>query len=699
MILILAEKPSAARNFAKALNGQKGTYKGNTYRIVPLRGHTLGLLPPDKQVVSSKAEWYTEWHLERLPWELKDFRWQKAVLKGCGEVLQKLESELNGVDTVCIATDVDPSGEGELLAWEALEKVGWKGPVERMYFADEAPNSVQKAFVQRKKLGSMLDDGDYLKASARERWDLASMQFTRAATCIARTAGFRNVVREGRLKSVMVALVGKQLDAYNGYIKKPFFEARFKDENGNIFSRKDIEAAGLRKDKAADVNLNCLHSSPVVIDSHQTKHKAPGKLLDLAGLSAILAKRGHKPESVLTTYQKMYEDQVVSYPRTEDKVVTLEQFQELLPLTDKIAGLVGVDKAILTHRQPRKTHVKEGGAHGANRPGPNVPGTLDALSKYGKEARDIYIILAKNWLAQLAEDYEYEAYNAHVKDFPEWTGTTSVPLKPGFKAVFDSEGVSREKSEGEEAENSKEFGKTAEPFVYEGANKRPPKPTMKWLVKALERYNVGTGATRTSTLAEITKNEDRALMTETKGVLALTDCGTVSYTLLEGCQIASPEATQELFEQMEAVGRFERSVDSLVNTVTPMVEHDLAVMKQNAPKLGNLKLASGGAVSIAKCPRCGQMVVDKGPKAKQYTCSSNKFEKQDDGTWKQTSGCGFAIWKQVAGKKLNAKQTAQLIENGQTGLIKGFTSKKGTKFNAKLRLDGTKVSFVFDKKS
>ena len=48
------------------------------------------------------------------------------------------------------------------------------------------------------------------------------------------------------------------------------------------------------------------------------------------------------------------------------------------------------------------------------------------------------------------------------------------------------------------------------PFCFEGANKRPQKPTMKWLTKRLEKYNVGTGATRTSTLAEITKDEDRA---------------------------------------------------------------------------------------------------------------------------------------------------------------------------------------------
>lgn len=109
---------------------------------------------------------------------------------------------------------------------------------------------------------------------------------------------------------------------------------------------------------------------------------------------------------------------------------------------------------------------------------------------------------------------------------------------------------------------------------------------MKWLTKRLEKYNVGYGATRTSTLAEITKDEDRALMKERKGTLSLTDCGAVSYKLLDGCQIASPEATEKLFNQMEAVGRFELDADDVVNSVTDMVVHDLAVMKKERGEAG-----------------------------------------------------------------------------------------------------------------
>jgi len=426
-----------------------------------------------------------------------------------------------------------------------------------------------------------------------------------------------------------------------------------------------------------------LHDSAVVEDSRAKKHTAPGKLLDLAGLSAILAKQGFKPANVLKTYQEMYENQIVSYPRTEDKEVTPEQFGELLPLVDKIAGVVGVDTSLLSHRTARKTHVKEGGAHGANRPGINVPESLAELEKgYGRIGSAIYSVLAKNYLAMLAEDYEYELVKGYVRDFPEYVGQTQIPIKPGFKAIFDSDSSSTEKSEGEEAENACEFGKVASPYVHEGANKRPQKPTMKWLTKKLEKYNVGTGATRTSTLAEITANEERALMKENKGALTMTKCGEVSYALLSNCQIASPEVTEKLFESMNEVGRFSRKPSDVINTVTDMVVHDMKAMQDNIGALDGMKLGDGNAIVIGKCPKCGK---DLYATKNQFRCAGVHFKKtgEKDGkaVFAQDGTCDFSIYRFVGpkdkSKKLTDKNGREIAEKGKTSLIKGIKKKSG----------------------
>lgn len=83
-----------------------------------------------------------------------------------------------------IATDVDPSGEGELLAWEIINAINWQKPVKRLYFADEEATSIRSGFEQIKSLPDQFQDGDFLKADARSKWDFLSMQLTRIATTV-----------------------------------------------------------------------------------------------------------------------------------------------------------------------------------------------------------------------------------------------------------------------------------------------------------------------------------------------------------------------------------------------------------------------------------------------------------------------------------------------------------------------------------
>lgn len=277
---------------------------------------------------------------------------------------------------------------------------------------------------------------------------------------------------------------------------------------------------------------------------------------------------------------------------------------------------------------------------------------------------------------------EYELIKGHVRDFPEYVGQTQIPIKPGFKAIFDSDSSSTEKSEGEEAENACEFGKVASPYVHEGANKRPQKPTMKWLTKKLEKYNVGTGATRTSTLAEITANEERALMKENKGALTMTKCGEVSYALLANCQIASPEVTEKLFESMNEVGRFSRKPSDVINTVTDMVVHDMRAMQDNIGALDGMKLSDGHAIVIGKCPKCGR---DLYATKNQFRCAGVHFKKtgEKDGkaVFSQDGTCDFSIYRFVGPKdkpkKLTDKNGREIAEKGKTSLIKGIKKKSG----------------------
>ena len=89
------------------------------------------------------------------------------------------------------------------------------------------------------------------------------------------------------------------------------------------------------------------------------------------------------------------------------------------------------------------------------------------------------------------------------------------------------------------------------------------------------------------------------------------------------------------------------------------------------------KVASPASLSrepLGACPKCGSPVVET---KKAYGCSA----------WK-TSGCDFAIWKTVSGKRLGAAQARQLLTRGSTSQLKGFKSKAGKPYSAALKLDG-----------
>ncbi len=575
MLAILAEKPSAMRNMAKAFGGTNGTYNGESFQLCCARGHLYEFKDPEHQVPKDKKDKYHSWALNNMPWDPGDFKWDYAEKDDVTDTLDAIRDTFLKCDEIVIATDDDPSGEGTLLADEIIINLGFDSgkKYSRMFFADEAPASLQKAFVNRKHFASIYDDPDYQKALYRSKWDFLSMQFTRVAT---KCGDGKAVLRQGRLKSAMILLVGDQLAKVNGYKKIPYYQYRFKDENSNIFVNPDEQ----KYDDKNQVPKGKYNDSAVICGGKTRKKKAPPKLIDLATLSARLSSKGYKAKEVLDTYQKMYEAQVVSYPRTEDKAITLEQFNELLPYCDKIANVVGVDPALLTNKSPRTGFVKEGMAHGANRPGTNVPDKLNDLASYGKCAGEIYYILATSYLAMLCEDYEYDAQDAYLEKYPDFKSHVSIPVKPGWKLVYQTD------DDPDESENAAGFGMTGSPFIYEGFPPKPQSPTMKWLMNQLDKADVGTGATRTSTYAEITNEKSKyPLLKDSKGKITMTEYGTMSYKLLPGTHIGTLEITTHVFDDMKLIAEKKKDPDECLAEVAGFVLDDIAVMNTNGQNM------------------------------------------------------------------------------------------------------------------
>lgn len=606
--MILAEKSSAAKKLAQALGGNAGTFDGHSYEIVHARGHLLTLDEPENLVASNKKEQYASWSPQDMPWDLTDFDWgkPKVPIKGKNLKTGKVESTqplINNIkkvaghaNAIVIATDNDPSGEGELLAWEIINAIDWHGKVLREYHDDESEKGFQKAMRNMKDVSIQSRDGDYVKANVRAHWDYLSMQLTRLSTSAARDAGYSiRVAPQGRLKSVMVALTRDRLEAIKNYVKKPYYEAKFKDENGHVFARHlskndDAIIAKVRlvsRDRAETEATN-YHPSKIGNVARQLKKQAPGKLLDLSKIDGILSKKGYSSTTIKDVYQTLYEAKYLSYPRTEDTFITNEQFNELVSNADRIATLVGVDIGLLTHRQPRAKQVRPSATHGANRPGSKIPNSLNELDKMaGKKnvgtcAQDLYVLVAKSALTMLAEDYEYEKVSAELVDYPQFKTTFSIPKHLNYKLILNE---SEEKLEAKD----KDLGTSAAPFVYEGANPKPSAPTKDWIYRTLSGFGshgIGTGATQLSTMADITNAKGgKQLLNDKRGKLSLTETGELSAILAQNTYIASPQVTVQLFDGMDAVGEFKKSPDVVLRTIEQVVNHDKPVILGNVKRL------------------------------------------------------------------------------------------------------------------
>lgn len=606
--LVLCEKPSAKAHFAKVMGGNEGTFNGKSYILANSIGHLLKFKDPDKQVGTNEnlQKKYANWqNLNYFPWDLSEFQWLREPIPPAKSgkfsttpkmLLDNIKKMSKLANAIVIATDNDPTGEGDLLAWEIINEINWKGTVYRIKFTDGFNKAeLMTAFDSMIDVSDQSTHGAYLKGEARSRFDFASMQLTRIATFLTRKMGYNiKVVRVGRLKSVIVKLVYDQAMAYANYTKKPYYEIRFKDENDHVYINKSDSV--VKNEDKTKLNLSKFSDSPVNEPTIKRSYRQPPKLINLSTLGSILAKKGYSSKEVKATYQNLYQAGIVSYPRTADVGITQSQFDELLPLSLKIAKLVGVDTSLLTHKVLRKRHLDDNAEHGANRPSRNVPDSLDSLKSYGKSAVDIYVTIAKSYLAILCEDYVYDVVSANLTKYPSYVTSFEKPVALNWKEILDSTDEDSENTEngGSNGSNdnkditTKGCGKLAKPFIYEGCNKRPPRPTQTSVFKYLEKYNVGTGATRLDAMATLTA--PHCELVDNKGYLRLSDIGEINAIMLKDTYIADPSITEKLYLAMERVSKLEVTIDQMLKTLTSIVVHDKQKMINNCKHLSEASM-------------------------------------------------------------------------------------------------------------
>lgn len=572
-ILIITEKPSAFRAFEKAFGGQSGTFEGDDYALISLFGHIMSLGKPNEVALEPYKERVGMFsNLDGIPWNPAWFDFnKKTVTASAGNdgvrILRDIKGYLKNGYIPVIASDIDPSGEGDLLVWEVIDAVGYTGKVYREYHVDEFPEPLRKAIRERKVVTK--EDKLYKMASARSNMDYLTQQLTRVATMTIQSKGYKlpAVVPMGRLQSMILVIVGDQLIAINNYKPSSVFESRYALDN-LILSGTDMPTYKTKDEWQADG----LPYESSVREVKQVRGKTiPPKSLTLNQLAGIMSSKGMKTKQFMDTYQKMYEGGYMTYPRTEDDFITPEQFNDITPMVDTILSLLSLPSAAFTHREARNTHVKTGGSHGAIRPGKVIPKDLAELeTKFGRFAPEIYRVAGERFLMMYLEDTEWVKYHYETTDTDKpFTGVVKIITRQG---VTDPD-----ETDDDIATALPDLNKKATLYPHELKSRKPHAVTPKWVLNELERLGVGTPATQVTTIARLSGNSDKFPLKETK-TLSLSPIGVVGYQAAQGTMIGSVDGTKQIMKLAEDVKNGGSYIDSY-NAFTEIIKNDVGVIR------------------------------------------------------------------------------------------------------------------------
>lgn len=574
-LLIITEKPSARRNFAKALGGDTGNFEGNDYVLVNLIGHILTHETPEKVAYPNHAQTVGPFSkTDSVPWSTEYFDFDKKVLaphmiERAGEIVRGIETYLNAGYIPVIASDIDAMGEGDLLVQEVLTYLNYKGKIYREYHKAETPNDIQKAMREKKDVTN--GNPGVVAAQTRSTLDFLTQGLVRVATMSIQDQGYRlpRPVPVGRLQSTILRMIGDQLHAFKTFKPSSNFESRYKVDN-LVLSAKGLPLYPTKEAWTGD-------GLPAKADVKELKQVVgrtiPPKALTLTQLGKLMSQKGMKSKQSMKMAQAMYDDSVITYPRTEDDFIAPEQFTEMLPHVDTYIGLLGLSTAVFTHRTMRSTHVKEGGSHGALRPGVVIPSSLGGLdAKYGKGAAEMYKLVTERYLMMFLEDTEWVRHEyATVGTTPVFTGSIRIITKQGV--IDPNEDVKDVETQ------LPNISKGADLYAHEVKARKPKSPSEAWLLNELEKQRVGTASTQLPTVGRMIGADGKFPIAEGK-MLELSPIGQVGYLVAREISLGTPECTRSFEDMIKKVIKGGTDQQTIFKEFENTLREDVSKIKQ-----------------------------------------------------------------------------------------------------------------------
>ena len=479
--LVLAEKPSVARDIARVLGCKKQTknyIEGTEYIVTWGLGHLVTLADPE--AYDKKLQ---TWRMEDLPMMPEHLK--LVVIPQTRGQFQAVKTLIGRKDISEIIIATDAGREGELVARWILVKAGNKKPLKRLWISSVTDKAIREGFAHLKDAREY--DNLYRAAVARAESDwLVGINATRALTC-----KYNAQLSCGRVQTPTLAMIAAREEEIRHFVPKPYYgmQAKWKgtlftwregkSNSSSIFSKEKREEA-YRKAEGA--------SGEVVSVKKIKKTSRPEGLYDLTALQRDANQRfGFSAKQTLNLMQSLYEHhKVLTYPRTDSRYLTSDVAETLKERLVAVAvgpyrnyantllkGQIRTNKSFVDDRKVSDHHAI-------------IPTEQPViLAQLSVDERKIFDLVVRRFLAVLYPPYEYEQTTVEISCGGEiFTATGNVTVAQGYRSVLNGE---EEQTEGTMPE-WKSGEKTGVPVLSrtEGKTKPPARFTEGTLLQAME---------------------------------------------------------------------------------------------------------------------------------------------------------------------------------------------------------------------
>ncbi|MGM0125223.1 DNA topoisomerase III [Enterococcus sp. AZ194] len=576
----------------------KNYYEGPKVIVTWALGHLLGLKMPE----DLKKEWQT-WQMETLPMIPHNLGIKPLPKTGHQLKAIKQLANRNDVNEVVIATDA--GREGELVARWILEYVHFNKPVKRLWISSQTDKAIKEGF-RNLKPAKMYDDL-YQSALARAKADwLVGLNVTRALT-----VKYQDNLSAGRVQTPTLALVREQEKKIEQFRPQTYFTIQLEAQTQKVTMRQKNPYIFKERDKVeAFVKELSKKNGKVTNIEEKTKVEPAPLPYDLTEIQREANQRyNFSAKKTLSLVQSLYEiHKIVTYPRTDSKYLT----------SDMKATMKERLQAVSDFSPEVKTYLKKGAVVKQTKVFQDSKVTdhhallpTEKAARYEKLDNDeqkIYQMIVQRFVGLFAEPHKTQQTKVTVQFGQEvFVFQQSQVIEAGWKKADEQPKPLVKWQMGQSVPAN---------FAITKELTSPPKPlTEGSLLGLMEKYSLGTPATRAEIIEKLIKSE---LMERTASGLQVSQKGKQLLELVNP-SLVTPELTEKWEKDLEAISKGKKSATTFIKEIEKETQRLVSEVKKSEQKYQDFSVTS------KKCPDCGNNLREKNTRdGKIYVCTNQE---------------------------------------------------------------------------